>query len=318
MYGNESVTIAEEEVARENLKSVYPLIDTHTHFDAPVFDNDRRQQIERAYSQGIHHLVLVGYLHRYFDRMYGTQDFINELSQSSAIEANNQDQQCIKTHIALGLHPFYIEQHTEEHLIQLEQMVVERRPLAIGEIGLDTFTDVMKQPDVFAKQKRFFETQLDIAVAHSLPVMLHIRKAHAEALAILKAHKYDAYKLGGIAHSFSGGEQEAKAFVKLGFKLGVTGQITNPNAKKLRRAIQVAVSSYGVECLVIETDCPDMMPVMCQISDDTHSHDRNVPANLPWVLATLSELLEVPRDKLAKQLWQSSCNALKVDWAYPV
>ena len=318
MCGNKSVTMAERTDAREVLKNVYSLIDTHTHFDAPVFDNDRKQQVEQAYSQGVCHLVLVGYLYHYFDRMYDTQDSINELSQSSATKANNQDKCNVTAHIALGLHPFYIEQHTDDHLTQLEQMVIERRPLAIGEIGLDTFTDAMKQPDMFAKQKRFFAAQLDIAVTHNLPVMLHIRKAHAEALAILKAHKYDARKLGGIAHSFSGGEQEAKAFVKLGFKLGVTGQITNPNAKKLRRAIQVAVESHGIECLVIETDCPDMTPIMCQVSDDTDSHDRNIPANLPWVLASLSELLEIPHDKLAKQLWQNSCDALKVDWAYSV
>ncbi|WP_350583303.1 TatD family hydrolase, partial [Pseudomonas sp. HY2-MNA-CIBAN-0224] len=74
-----------------------------------------------------------------------------------------------------------------------------------------------------------------------------------------------------VAHSFSGGEQEAKAFVKLGFKLGVTGQVTNPNAKKLRRAIQAAVDTYGLECLVIETDCPDMTPIMCQHSDSNPS-----------------------------------------------
>ena len=306
MCGNESATIVERTNAREVLKNVYPLIDTHTHFDAPVFDSDRRQQAEQAYSQGIRHLVLVGYLYEYFDRMYDTQDFINELSQSSATKANNQDKCNVTAHTVLGLHPFYIEQHTDDHVMQLEQMVIEQRPLAIGEIGLDTFTDAMKQPDMFAKQKRFFAAQLDIAVTHNLPVMLHIRKAHAEALAILKAHKYDAHKLGGIAHSFSGGEQEAKAFVKLGFKLGVTGQITNPNAKKLRRAIQVAVESHGIECLVIETDCPDMTPI------------RNIPANLPWVLASLSELLEIPHDKLAKQLWQNSCDALKVDWAYSV
>ena len=87
-------------------------------------------------------------------------------------------------------------------------MLDQQRPLAIGEIGLDTFTPQMKEPEVFAKQ-RFFCAQLDMAVAHQLPVMLHIRKAHAEALAILKEHDYDAKTLGGIAHSFSGGEQEA-------------------------------------------------------------------------------------------------------------
>ena len=138
------------------------------------------------------------------------------------------------------------------------------------------------------------------------------------------------------------GEQEAKAFVKLGFKLGVTGQITNPNAKKLRRAIQVAVEHYGSECLVIETDCPDMTPIMCQAPDngsspcghysmtgtatdslatewqDAYKHGRNVPANLPWVLSSLSELLDIPHDKLAQQLWRNSCDALQVKWNYRV
>uniref|UniRef100_UPI00208DF72F TatD family hydrolase n=1 Tax=Acinetobacter nosocomialis TaxID=106654 RepID=UPI00208DF72F len=42
----------------------------------------------------------------------------------------------------------------------------------------------------------------------------------------LKAHKF---KLGGIAHAFSGGVEEAKGLIKLGFKIGVTGQVTNPN-----------------------------------------------------------------------------------------
>lgn len=318
--------------AKQVSTSIYPLIDTHTHFDAPVFDNDREQQVQSAYRQGIRHLVLVGYLYQHFERMYDTKQLMDKLSKRFGIDADEYNESDFCTHIALGLHPFYIEQHTDAHLIELAQMVADSRPLAIGEVGLDTFTDAMKEPDVFDKQKRFFEAQLDIAVTHQLPVMLHIRKAHAEALAILKAHEYDAHTLGGIAHSFSGGEQEAKAFVKLGFKLGVTGQVTNPNAKKLRRAIQAAVDTYGIECLVIETDCPDMTPIMCQNSNSqhpavgqspdneweaAHTHDRNVPANLPWVLSSLSELLGVSYDKLAKQLWQNSCDSLKVNWAYP-
>ena len=191
----------------------------------------------------------------------------------------------------------------------------------------------MKQPKMFAKQEYFFKAQLDMAVSHKLPVMLHIRKAHAEALALLKAHDYDAHKLGGVAHSFSGGEQEAKAFVKLGFKLGVTGQVTNPNAKKLRRAIQAAVDTYGIDCLVIETDSPDMTPIMCQDSGSSQSalgqspdnewgdapaHNRNVPANLPYVLSSLSELLDVPLAILAEKLWHNSCNALRTDWRYTI
>lgn len=316
---------------------VFPLVDTHTHFDAPVFASDRQIQAQQAYVHGVRHLVLVGYLYRYFDRLYDTQQSLDDIPQSVTTKKAGQPNLYSKAHIALGLHPFYIEQHTEAHLIAMAQMLDEHRPLAIGEIGLDTYTDTMKQPETFAKQQRFFNAQLDMAVTHQLPVMLHIRKAHAEALALLKAHDYDAHKLGGIAHSFSGGVQEAKAFVKLGFKLGVTGQVTNPNAKKLRLAIQAAVDRYGIGCLVMETDCPDMTPIMCQTSNsqsalgqsalgqsphdewgDAPAHNRNVPANLPWVLLSLSELLNVEPAELARQLWQNSCDALQTSWAYPI
>lgn len=319
--------------ANEKLPTIFPLIDTHTHFDAPVFDVDREEQIQKAYQRGVRHLVLVGYLQRHFDRLYATKEFINKQVHAIAGQTFEQKEISLHAHIALGLHPFYIDNHTDEHLENMAQMLNDKRPLAIGEIGFDTFTDEMKQPDMVAKQARFFKAQLDMAVSHQLPVMLHIRKAHAEALALLKAHDYDAHKLGGVAHSFSGGEQEAKAFVKLGFKLGVTGQVTNPNAKKLRRAIQAAVDTYGIECLVIETDCPDMTPIMCQVSSgsqsalgqspddewgDAPAHDRNVPANLPYVLGSLSELLAVPTETLAEQFWHNSCNALRTDWRYPV
>ena len=317
----------------EKLSTIYPLIDTHTHFDAPVFDVDRNQQLQKAYQQGVRHLVLVGYLHRHFDRLYETKKFINKQPYFMIGREAEQKETPVNAHIALGLHPFYIEQHTEAHIESMAKMLDKERPLAIGEIGFDTFTEEMKQPKMFAKQEYFFKAQLDMAVSHKLPVMLHIRKAHAEALALLKVHDYDAHKLGGVAHSFSGGEQEAKAFAKLGFKLGVTGQVTNPNAKKLRRAIQAAVDTYGIDCLVIETDSPDMTPIMCQDSGSSQSalgqspdnewgdapaHNRNVPANLPYVLSSLSELLDVPLAILAEKLWHNSCNALRTDWRYTI
>lgn len=336
-------------IASRSSSAALPLIDTHTHFDAPVFDVDRAAQIEDACEQGVRHLMLVGYLREHFERLYDTKRLINDnfrnnknlqvvSTQAVTTKADNQKDLSLEAHIALGLHPFYIKQHTEAHLESMAKMLTEQRPLAIGEIGLDSFTDEMKQPHMLAKQEQFFKAQLDMAVTHQLPVMLHIRKAHAEALAILKAHDYDAHELGGIAHSFSGGEQEAKAFVKLGFKLGVTGQVTNPNAKKLRRAIQAAFDTYGLGCLVIETDCPDMTPIMCQHSDsnqltnsqsalgqspdnewgDAPAHNRNIPANLPWVLLSLSELLNVPPTRLAEQLWQNSCDALCTQWLYPM
>lgn len=134
-------------------------------------------------------------------------------------------------------------------------------------------------------------------------MLLHIRKAHAETLAILKAQKF---KFGGIAHAFSGGVEEAKALVKLGFKIGVTGQITNPNTKKLHQVVQ----AIGAEHLVIETDCPDMTPLCCQTS--TEHHTRNTPVNLPYVLEGLSQVLNIESEKLAQRLWENSLHALNL------
>ena len=180
-------------------------------------------------------------------------------------------------------------------------MLKQHDCVAVGEIGLDTFLKQHKRPDAFAKQQHYFNAQLELATHYQKPVLLHIRKAHAEALAILKAQKF---KLGGIAHAFSGGVEEAKALVKLGFKIGVTGQITNPNAKKLHQVVQ----AIGAERLVIETDCPDMTPLCCQTS--TEHRTRNTPVNLPYILDSLAQTLGQPQDQLAEQLWQNSLAAL--------
>ena len=84
----------------------------------------------------------------------------------------------------------------------------------------------------------------------------------------------------------------------------MTGQITNPNAKKLHQVVQ----AIGAEHLVLETDCPDMTPLCCQTSHEQRT--RNTPVNLPHVLDGLTNVLDVSREKLAVQLWQNSLQAL--------
>lgn len=279
------------------------LIDTHTHFDETEFDFDRELQAQLAWNVGVRHLLLVGYVERYFQRLVDVQQHMSCLAISPM------------SHIAFGLHPFYVKQHNQQDLISLDRYLSSYQSIAIGEIGLDTFDKELKQEKYYLKQKAFFLSQLDMAVAYQLPVLLHIRKSHADCLRLIKSHAFAKQDLAGIAHSFSGGEQEAKAFVKLGFKLGITGQITNPNAKKLRNAISAVVSEYGIESLVIETDCPDMMPIMCQSSlNDDRQCRRNVPKNLTYVLKTLADMFQVDEIGLAEQLWKNTCEALKVDW----
>ena len=267
------------------------LFDTHTHFDVADFDHDREQLAYQAKQVGVERLVLIGFLRERFQDLIKTQHFINQLENAP------------KSFLAPGLHPFYIEQHHLDDLSELEKILKTETCVAIGEIGLDTFLKQHKQPDIFQKQKDFFSAQLDLAIQFNLPVLLHIRKSHAEVLAMLKQHQFQN---GGIAHAFSGGIEEAKAFIKLGFKIGITGQITNPNAKKLHQVVR----ALGSEHFVLETDCPDMTPLCCQTSHEHHT--RNTPVNLPYVLEGLAHSLEIDKVQLASQLWKNSCEVLKL------
>lgn len=267
------------------------MFDTHTHFDVTDFDHDRQQLARAAKAAGVEALVLIGFLAEGFPRLVDTHLAINQWSQAP------------RSYLAPGLHPFYIEQHQQQHLDQLEQLLQQQDCVAIGEIGLDTFLKQHQQPALFAKQQVFFAAQIELAQHYHKPILLHIRKAHAAVLAQLKQHKF---KLGGIAHAFSGGVEEAKALIKLGFKIGVTGQVTNPNAKKLHQVIQFV----GAEHLVIETDCPDMTPLCCQRPDQKRT--RNTPVNLPHVQAALAKQLLLPEAELATILWKNSLSALHI------
>ena len=267
------------------------LFDTHTHFDVADFDHDRQHLAVQAKQVGVEALVLIGFIESRFDELIQTHQQLQDWENVP------------QSYLAPGLHPFYIEQHQQAHLQRLEQVLKQHDCVAVGEIGLDTFLKQHKRPDSFAKQQHYFNAQLELATHYQKPVLLHIRKAHAEALAILKAQKF---KLGGIAHAFSGGVEEAKALVKLGFKIGVTGQITNPNAKKLHQVVQ----AIGAERLVIETDCPDMTPLCCQTSNEHRT--RNTPVNLPYVLDSLAQTLGQPQDQLTEQLWQNSLAVLRL------
>lgn len=275
------------------------LIDTHTHFDVPEYAQNRKAFAQSAHDAGVRHLVLIGLMAQYFERMLAVKDELATFNQAPM------------AHVAFGLHPLYIQEQEEKDLVLLDEYLTRFGSVAIAEIGLDTYPKALQEAEIFAKQKAFFIEQVALAKHHQLPILLHIRKSHAEVLQILTEQKYQASQLGGIAHSFSGGEQEALAFVKRGFKLGITGQITNPNAKKLHRAVMAVFAKYGVDAFVIETDCPDMMPVPCQ-----HLGHFNEPANLRWVLAHLATMFDIEQETLARKLWQNSCEALRVDWNY--
>jgi TatD DNase family protein len=229
------------------------LIDTHCHLDVAEFDADREAVHERARVAGVAGIVVPA-IHR--DGWPRLLDYC-----ASAPDL----------YPALGLHPVYLPQHRDGDLAALERAIADSRPLALGEIGLDYFVRELDRE----RQQAIFERQLAIARDAGLPVLLHVRRAHEQVLATLKRIRVR----GGIAHAFSGGTEEARRYLALGFALGFGGMLTFERSAKLRRLAAL----LPVEQIVLETDAPDLTVA-------SHRGERNSPEYLREVLAALAEV----------------------------
>lgn len=243
------------------------LIDSHCHLDFEAFDDDRAEMLMRAHQVGVTQFVVPGVTAKQWPRLRELQKRYQNW------------------HIAFGLHPYFIEQHEEQHLDSLQQQLHDGGAVAVGEIGLDATC-----PDT-SKQNKLLKAQLELATKFELPVILHHRKTLDEMLKMVK----QADIKQGVVHAFSGSQQQAEHWVEQGFKLGVGGVITYSRASKTRETI----SKTPIENLVLETDSPDM-PMSGK------QGERNEPSYITRALDALYELREEPRDQIRQALWQNT------------
>jgi len=254
--------------------------DTHCHLDAAEFDSDRPGVVARARAAGVTQMVLPAVEPANFDavrRLAREHDFA----------------------YALGIHPLFVGAATDDDLRALRHAVAAQRSdarlVAVGEIGLDHFVPGLD----LARQARFYAAQLVIAREFDLPVILHVRKSADTLLKHLRATPVR----GGIAHAFNGSEQQALAFVALGFKLGFGGAMTYPRALQIRRL----AGALPLAAIVLETDAPDIPPQWLYRTaqeraggtDLSARSGRNEPGELPRIAQTMATLRGLPLDVLA-------------------
>ena len=240
--------------------------DTHCHLDAPEFDADRADVVLRARAAGLTQVVV------------------------PAVEVANFETVRALAHAhrfayALGIHPLYTGRALDADVQRLREALIantdDPRLVAVGEIGLDHFVPGLDP----VRQERFYVAQLELAREFDLPVILHVRRSADTLLKHLRAVKVR----GGMAHAFNGSEQQALAFVGLGFKLGFGGAMTFERALQIRRLAQ----TLPMEAIVLETDAPDIPPHWLYRTADRRAAgetSRNEPAELPRIAATLAEL----------------------------
>ena len=243
------------------------LIDTHTHLDFPDFDADRQALMAESRALGVRQMVVLGVYQGNWQRVW-------DLVQ------NDPD-----LHAALGLHPVYLEDHLPEHLTELgdwlTRLAGHRQLCAVGEIGLDYFIETLDRE----RQQALFDAQLQLAVDFHLPALIHVRRSHAAVIATLKRFKL---KRAGIIHAFAGSQEEAREYIKLGFKLGLGGAATWPQALRMHRVL----ARLPLESVVLETDSPDMAPAMVP-------GQRNSPAHLPAICTALAQIMSLAPEQLA-------------------
>jgi TatD DNase family protein len=245
------------------------LFDSHCHLDLPELLPDLGLHLANA-------------------KAVGVEGFLVPAVQSSAWLPLLELKQQYGFYIALGVHPWWASQSEFDALQGLEALAALPQVSAIGEIGLDFALDEHS----FALQRQCFEAQLQLAAKLKKPVILHHRKSQNELLQVIKQQQFSQ---GGILHAFSGSFAQGKAFIDMGFKLGIGGTITYERAEKTRKA----VAKFPLDALVLETDAPSM-PL------NGFQGQINTPEHLPLILKVLAELRQCPEHGLATQLWQNS------------
>ncbi|WP_437882813.1 TatD family hydrolase [Pseudomonas sp. LRF_L74] len=244
------------------------LIDTHTHLDFPDFDADRAGVLAQANALGVERMVVLGVYRDNWQRLWDLTLRHDGL------------------YAAFGLHPVYLDRHHAEHLHELrawlQRLSGHPRLCAVGEFGLDYFVEGLDPQ----RQQDLFEAQLRLADEFELPVLLHVRRAHAATIATLKRLKP---RRAGIIHAFAGSYEEAREYIRLGFRLGLGGAPTWPQAKRLHKVLP----RLPLDSVVLETDAPDMAPAM-------HPYQRNSPAFLADICASLAHWMNVTPEVLAE------------------
>jgi len=250
--------------------------DTHCHLDAAEFDADRDAVVARARAAGVAQIVVPAVARANFDT-------VRTLAHAHGFA------------YALGIHPLCVGQANDDDLRQLSDALAEHRGdprlVAVGEIGLDHFVPGLDR----ARQAQFYVEQLKLARRFDLPVILHVRRSADTLLKHLRVEKVR----GGIAHAFNGSEQQALAFVALGFKLGFGGAMTFERALQIRRLAQ----TLPAEAIVLETDAPDIPPhwlYRTAAERAAGQGSRNEPAELPRIAQTLAELRGLSLPALAE------------------
>jgi len=249
-------------------KTCISYIDSHAHLDSRQFDADRERVIQRAWAAGLTAIINAG---------------IDLRSSAAGIELAERHQGIFAS---VGFHPHDAKSLTASALAEMESLARSPKVVAIGEIGLDYYRNLSPKP----AQRTAFRAQLGMAARLDKPVIVHDRDAHGEIMAILEEWASTVPRAAkGVLHCFSGDLAMAVKAVEMGFYISIAGPITYGNARQLPEIVK----SLPLDRMLIETDCPYLMP-------HPHRGKRNEPAYVRLVAEAVARCRGIPEAEVAR------------------
>jgi len=267
-------------------------IDIHAHVNFAAFNEDREAVFMHAEEAGVA-MINVG----------------TKLSTSR--EAVEMTEKHPNAWAIIGLHPIHtdVSFHDKQEIGEgsnaftskgevfdssaYRELIRTGKVVGIGECGLDFYRTTTESLE---KQKTAFHSQVQLALEHDLPLMLHVRAskgtmdAYEEVIRILGPYKKDyGAKLRGDVHFFAGTTDVAQKFLDIGFDLSFTGVIT------FAKEYVELVKFVPLDRMHAETDCPFVTPV-------PYRGKRNEPAYVIEVVKKIAEIKGITLEEASTQL----------------
>lgn len=237
-----------------------PLCDIGINLAHDSFDHDREALIQRAAEVGVTRMVITG------SSLASTQAAI------ALVQRYPASMRC-----TAGVHPHHASELDTTQLQAFDALARQPEVVAVGECGLDYFRNFSPRE----AQLNAFEKQLELAANVRKPVFLHQRDAHEDFVALLR--RYRERQAGGVAHCFTAGMDEARAYLDLDLYIGITGWICD---ERRGHHLREVVKHIPAERLLIETDAPYLLPRDLQPKPPSR---RNEPMYLPHVLRAIAD-----------------------------
>lgn len=151
-----------------------------------------------------------------------------------------------------GIHPqsplLKNKSFIEEELSYMENLIIDKKIIAIGECGFDFFTPEFKS--TATEQETVFNEQLFLAQKYNLPLVLHLRKSIEKIFTYSRQLK----KIPAVVfHSFPGTFREAQSLTNHGINAFFSFGKPILNGKK---ASIDCVQNLPLQNLLFETDAP--------------------------------------------------------------